>query len=316
MTVCLICLDLDAPDSPELPYHSTCLESLFGTNTAPAIRFGRADVPDVVERSVGKFSISGVQPKAQARLSPDRSELELVDRGGRFIVKPDAQAFPLLPANEHLTMVLAKLVGLPVPPNALIKMSDGSMAYVVRRFDRINGEPRIKRVQEDFCSLAGLRSGDKYNASAEKCAKLLLQFAGETRQASRQLFVQLLFSYLVGNGDLHLKNLSMMEMEDGSYSLSPAYDLVSTWIYGDHELALPIQGKKNKITRRNWLTFAEDHARIPRSDAEGILDDVLEKLSAARPIVERSGLGDETLQSLYVLVIEERVESLRVKRNA
>jgi len=316
MTVCLVCLDPDAAGLPELPYHSACLESLFGTSTAPSIRFGRADIPDVVERSIGKFSISGVQPKAQARLSPDRRELELVDRGGRFIVKPDAQAFPFLPANEHLTMVLAKLVGLPVPPNALIKMSDGSMAYVVRRFDRINGEPPIKRVQEDFCSLAGLRSGDKYNGSAEKCAKLLLQFASESPQALRQLFVQFLFSYIVGNGDLHLKNLSMLEMDDGSYSLSPAYDLVSTWIHIGDALALPVQGKTNKVTRRNWLTFARDHRCIPRTEAEAVLDEVLEKLSGVRPIIERSALADKTLQSSYVTVIEERVESLRVKRDA
>lgn len=314
MSTCLICLDLGAPDLPEQPYHAACLEKLFGTLTAPNVRFGRADVPDVVERSVGKFSISGVQPKAQARLSPDRRELELVEQGGRFIVKPDAQAFPFLPANEHLTMVLAKHVGLPVPPNALITMADGGMAYVVRRFDRINGEPPIKRVQEDFCSLAGLRSGDKYNGSAEKCAKLLFQFAGESGPASRRLFVQLLFSYLVGNGDLHLKNLSMVETDDGSYSLSPAYDLVSTWIYGDHQLALPVQGKKQKVTRRNWLTFAEDHTRIPQEEAESLLDEVLEKLDGVGPIIERSRLTDETLQSKYAAVIKERVGSLRIKR--
>ena len=314
MSTCLVCLGPDAPEAPEQPYHSACVESLFGTQTVPKIRFGRTNVPEVVERSVDKFSISGVQPKAQAQLSADRSELELVDRGGRFIVKPESPRFTFLPANEHLTMVLGKLVGLPVPPNALIRLADGSMAYVVRRFDRVNGDPPIKRAQEDFCSLAGLPSGDKYESSAEKCAKLLFQFGGDVQQAARQLFVQLLFSYLVGNGDLHLKNLSMIEDANGMYSLSPAYDLVSTWIYDIRELALPVQGKKDKVTRRNWLSFAETHARIPRSDAESMLDDVLERLREVRPIVERSGLADETLRSKYEAVLLERVESLGQKR--
>lgn len=312
MSVCLVCLELDAPDPPQQPYHTACLRDLFGVDTAPRVLFGRAHVPDIVEKSVGKFSISGVQPKAQARLSPDRSELELVDHGGRFIVKPDAP-FPMLPANEHLTMVLAKHVGLPVPPHALIRLSDESMAYIVRRFDRINGEPPQKRVQEDFCSLAGLRSGDKYNGSAERCAKLLFQFGKDSAQASRHLFIQFLFSYLIGNGDLHLKNLSMLEMTDGSYSLSPAYDLVSTWIYGDHELALPVQGKKAKITRRNWLTFAEEHTRIPRIEAETMLNGVLRNLEGVHTIIARSGLANDNLQSKYLSVIADRIAELSPK---
>ncbi|MRG95953.1 HipA domain-containing protein [Polyangium spumosum] len=315
MSTCLACLGPDAPEPPAEPYHPACLEALFGTPSAPRISFGRADVPDVVERSIGKFSISGVQPKAQARLSEDRGALELADAGGRYIVKPDVQAYPFLPANEHLTMALARRVGLPVPPNALVRLADDSMAYIVRRFDRINGEPPRKRIQEDFCSLAGLRSGDKYESSAEKCAKLVLRFTQDTAAGMRTLFVQMLFSYLVGNGDLHLKNLSIVEEDDGSFALSPAYDLVSTWIYGDHDLALPIQGKKNKVTRRNWLTFAELHAHIPRPEATTLLDGVLAQLTHARSVVASSALTDETLRFRYLAVLDERVASLAPGRS-
>lgn len=314
MSVCLICLEDGAPDSPESPYHPPCLEDLFGVSQLPRVSFGSAAVPAKVTNAVGKFSISGVQPKAQTQLTQDLGALEIVPQGGRYLLKPDVLAYPCLPANEHVTMAIAKRCGLIVPAHGLIQLADSSLAYVVRRFDRTDDrtddDPTNKRVQEDFCSLAGLRSGDKYQGSAELCAKLLRQYTADPEESARRLFLQLCFSYWVGNGDLHLKNLSLIEREDGLYTLSPAYDLISTWIYGDRELALPVRGKKRSVTRRNWLEFAEQHASIPRAEAQVILDRMLSFREVAVALVGRSAIADPALRQRFQELLAERTQAL------
>jgi serine/threonine-protein kinase HipA len=243
-------------------------------------------------------------------VSADGCALELVAQGGRYLIKPDVQTYPCLPANEHLSMALAKHAGLLVPPHGLVRLTDGSLAYVVRRFDRTGDNPPEKRRQEDFCSLAGLRSGDKYRGSAELCAKLVRRYAIDAERSARRLFQQILFSYWIGNGDLHLKNLSLVEDERGQYTLSPAYDLVCTAIYGDRELALPVRGKKRNVTRRNWLDFAETHAGIPRAEAESLLEELLGRCSAALALVDRSAIHDARLKERYADWLAERAQAL------
>lgn len=310
MTACLVCLDEVAPDPPEASYHPACLEALFDAPRLPRVAFDRAAIPAVVEKAIGKFSLSGVQPKAQAQLSADGTALELCAQGGRYLLKPEVPAIACLPANEHLTMALAQRCGVAVPPHGLIRLADGSLAYLVRRFDRLDDDPVRKRGQEDFCSLAGLRSADKYQGSMERCLKLVRRHAADPDESARRLFLQIIFSYWVGNGDLHLKNLSLTERDDGHYTLSPAYDLVSTYLYGDLELALPVRGKRRKVTRRNWLELAERDAGIPRPDAQAILDGLLAHLGEALALVERSSISAPALRHGYADLLVERARML------
>jgi serine/threonine-protein kinase HipA len=310
VSTCLVCLEDGAPDSPEAPYHPPCLEDLFGVPRLPRVSFDGAAIPAKVAHAVGKFSISGVQPKAQTQLTQDRAALEIVPQGGRYLLKPDVLAYPCLPANEHVTMALAKRCGLLVPAHGLIKLTDSSLAYVVRRFDRTDDNPANKLVQEDFCSLAALRSGDKYEGSAELCGRLVRQHVADPEASARRLFLQLCFSYWVGNGDLHLKNLSLIERDDRLYTLSPAYDLISTWIYGGRELALPVSGKKRTVTRSNWLEFAERHAGIPHAEAQAILDGMLSRREAAVALIERSAIADPALRQRFQELLAERAQAL------
>ena len=312
MTACLVCLDEGAPDPPETAYHPACLQDLFGTAQLPRVAFDRLAIPATAERAAGKFSLSGVQPKAQAQLSADGASLELVAQGGRYLLKPDVPAYACLPANEHLTMALARRCGLVVPPHGLVRLADGSLAYLVRRFDRLDDDPVRKRGQEDFCSLAGLRSGDKYHGSLELCLTLVRRHAADPGESARRLFLQACFSYWVGNGDLHLKNLSLVGRDDGRYTLSPAYDLVSTRLYGDLDLALPVRGKQRNVTRRNWIEVAERHAAIPRAEAQVLLDDLLTHGIIAIGLIERSALTDPALRQRYRDLLEERARALGV----
>lgn len=310
MSACWICLDPGAPDPPLAPYHERCLERLLQVPHVPRIDLDRTTLPEGAERAAGKFSISGMQPKALVHLSADRTALEIVARAGTHILKPQNNRFPWVPENEHLSMALGRIVGLIIPDNGLFLLSDGSVAYVIRRFDRTPDEPPRKRRQEDFCQLSQRRGEDKDKSSAEECAKLVHRHASPPDIGARQLFRQMLLSYWIGNGDLHLKNLSLVEADDGTMQLSPAYDLLSTGFYNQHELSLPVGGKKTKVTRRNWLEYAELHCKIPRPEAERILAEMLAHRDAALALVERSVLPEPVNKEKYQELLQERWRAL------
>jgi serine/threonine-protein kinase HipA len=262
----------------------------------------------VVEGMVGRISISGVQKKVALSLSSDRTALTVSVEGAQYILKPDTDPYPELPANEHLTMRLADLVGIEVPPCGLVPLADGSWAYIVRRFDRpIEGG---KLLQEDFCQLAELPPGDKYRGSAELCVRLLRRYASEPLVAIDQLYRLLLFTWWTGNGDMHLKNFSLLRTSDGVYRLTPAYDLVCTALYPrlDDELALPVQGKKKNLTRRTWLDFAR-HARLPETAARKRVRAIRAALPEAVQLVDRSWLP-ESHKAIYRRRLERTARQL------
>jgi serine/threonine-protein kinase HipA len=191
---CWICLDAIADGGA---YHAPCLQRLFGQDFAPRI----ADDRDALQRagvemvSLGRGSISGVQPKVLVKLSPDGMRLLVVGRGGRFILKPQTASFEALPENEHVTMRLAEVRGIGVPACGLIGLGDGSRAYIVRRFDRGEGEPPPKYRQEDLCALAELPSEKKYDGSAELCVRLVRKYASDPAAEVRRLYRQFVFAF-------------------------------------------------------------------------------------------------------------------------
>lgn len=267
MTACGICL---LPS--DTPYHPACLRALFGADAAPALPFGREDLLDLGHRTIGHASISGAQPKVSVNYRPPPSCAIVPatrESPGRFILKPQSPHFAALPENEHLTMCLARAAGIPTAECGLFSLKDDSAAYIVRRFDRTDAG---KLYQEDFCQLAGKPTEQKYEGSAELCARLVKHFlpAPQRAQALAGLFQQFAFAYLCGNGDLHLKNLSVLKGE-GGYRLSPAYDLVSTELVlpGD-QMALPLRGKRAGLTRRTFLQFAA-YCDLPQEQADAIL---------------------------------------------
>ena len=254
MTPCLICLDSVAGNGE---YHPACLEHLFGTTTLPALDFELADLYALAAQMAGKMSISGVQEKVSLRLSHDKSKLEVAATEGRFILKPEPARFSALPQNEHLSMRLASLVGIETPPFGLIRLKDGSLSYLVKRFDRLDGG--IKLQLEDFCQLGEKRLREKYDGSAELCVRLLRKYATEPLLEISKLYRLMLFGWWISNGDMHLKNFSLLTLPDAIRRLSPAYDLVCTRLVlpTDDSLALPIGGRNKNLTKRHWLEFGE-----------------------------------------------------------
>jgi serine/threonine-protein kinase HipA len=306
MSVCLICLGTSPPDARESPYHLACLQRLFGTTMLPRIDLDLQHLPARIAPELGKMSISGMQRKALMRLSKDRSALLVASKRSRFILKPQLETYAHVPENEHVSMRIAELAGVRVPRLGLFHLADGSLAYVVKRYDRT---ARRKRHQIDFCQLAGRPAHERLKGSAEECAGIVARSAAEPEAELRRLFRLLLVGYWIGNGDMHMKNLSLLRGEDGGYRLAPAYDLVSTWIYGDTSLALPVGGKTRDLRRRLWLDFAEQHARIPRAEAEAILDGVLALTKGALALLDRSPLP-AALRKDYAVLLRKRSRAL------
>lgn len=226
-----------------------------------------------------KMSIQGVQPKLSAVLRPKEGRFEIVDRGGRFILKPNPPPFEEVPANEALTMTLAKIAGLEVPLHGLVPASDGSWVYCVRRFDRTGGNQRLH--QEDFAQLTGAMRDTKYNSSLEQIAKVVETHCTFPAIEKAKLARLLLFCFLTGNEDMHLKNFSLVARK-GVVCLSPAYDLLNTTLVlgnASEESALPLRGKKRKLTRIDWVDyFCRERLGLPTA----ILDPMLGSLDASR----------------------------------
>ena len=297
MSACLACLEPVGASR----YHARCLTALFGTSTLPAIDLDLAKLHTAALAMVGRTSLSGVQRKISLGLTGDRKPtLQVEVARARFILKPQAGTFPSLPENEHATMRIASAFGIEVPACALIELNDGSLAYIVRRFDRPDAGAKLR--QEDFCQLAQLPPKDKYESSAERCVKLVRRHATEPGIEVLKLYRLLLFSWWVGNGDMHLKNFSLLTGPDGIHRLAPAYDLLCTrLVIPKDSLALTVGGKKDGLTRRTWMELAA-YAGVPPRAAETELARLASTLDEAIGIVERSLLPKEMAERLATLL--------------
>lgn len=220
---------------------------LFGTVKVSAqldFAYSSDEAAEQVIANMKNVSISGVQDKLSAVVDKERVRLTHAGEQGRYIIKPapsrkDIRYVSNLPANECLTMHIASEVyKIETAENGLITFSNGEKAYITKRFDVL--EDGSKLPQEDFASLTSKTSetdGDnfKYSGSYEDIAKTMDIFVAANRIDKEKLFKLVLFNYLYGNGDAHLKNFSVLQTAEGDYSLSPAYDLINTALHGDEE---------------------------------------------------------------------------------
>jgi serine/threonine-protein kinase HipA len=264
-----------------------------------------------------KMSIQGVQPKLSVTLSVKLGQFEIVDRGGRYIIKPQHEHFPELPENEAATIHMAALAGIEVPAHGLIRCQDGSLSYFIRRFDR-TGRGR-KLATEDFAQLSGLDRETKYRSSMERVVEVIERYCTFPVIEKVQLLKRCLFNYLVGNEDMHLKNFSLIT-RDNKVELAPAYDFLSTTVAylaigkkaaDIEETALTIRGRK-KLSRALWLDyFAKERLQLN----ERIISDVLNELSATLPkwrkLLDICFLTDNQKQ-LYHDLLAQRCQLLSI----
>ena len=187
-------------------------------------------------RRAGWMSIQGVQPKLSAVLTLAHSTFDIAESGGRYIIKPQMFEYPEVPENEDLTMKLAAAAGLEAPFHGLIHSKDGSLSYVIRRFDRTGRADKVPL--EDFAQLLGCDRETKYSSSMEQVASILDRFCTFPALEKLKLFKLTLFNYLTGNEDAHLKNFSLIRRND-KVEMSPAYDLLNSTIVIDSGRSWP-----------------------------------------------------------------------------
>jgi serine/threonine-protein kinase HipA len=259
-----------------------------------------------------KMSIQGVQPKLSVRLNRREGRFEIVDRGGEYILKPAHPQYPQLPENEALTMSLADIAGIEVPVHGLIRCVDGTFSYFIRRFDRLPKGGKV--ATEDFCQLSGLDRERKYASSLERVADIFSRCTFPLAERARFLHL-CLFCFVIGNEDMHLKNFSLIR-RNGKIALSPAYDLLNTTLaWRDigrrpeeiEEVALPLAGRKRRLSRRLWLEdFARGRLELPEKTIAKILRQLAESLPAWEARIARSFLSPSR-QELYREIARERL---------
>jgi serine/threonine-protein kinase HipA len=288
MKACLTCL---RPVTTGASHHPRCARRLFGTDLAPSLDLRESEVQTLALATIGRSSLAGVQPKISIGLHSERRTLRIETTGGRFILKPPAREFEALPENEHLTMELARRFGLQVPSTTLVELRDGSLAYLIERYDRPVEGGKLR--QEDFCQLLLLPPTAKYEGTALDCARVIREYSAEPVADLYRLFEAFVFAYWVGNGDMHLKNLALAADHEGRHLLSPTYDQVNTAIYPglDASLGLPLSPHDRHVDRAAWLGFA-DALAIPRRAADRVLGRPTAMLTAALDLVSRSYLPD------------------------
>ncbi len=247
------CLCCEQPIEEEGRCHAKCLKALWGKAVTPIIPFAAKDLPEKITTSTDHMSISGVQAKALVRLSKDSSEIEFAPTGSTHILKPEPNEYPGLPAMENVCMIMAETLGMDVPPHGLFPMSDGRLCYIVKRFDRAEDGGKIQN--ETMFQLLG--AADKYKGSLESVGKAIRAHVENVGLDTIDFFERVLLSFLIGNGDMHLKNWALL-IHGKKPSLTPCYDFVASRGYfkKESDSALMINAKNNKLKRSDFESLA------------------------------------------------------------
>ncbi|MFP8489546.1 HipA domain-containing protein [Gracilimonas sp. Q87] len=262
------------------------------------------------QKRMTKMSIAGVQPKLSAQLSIKDSTFKIVDRHGSFILKPPLPNYDQVPENEDLTMRMAKLAGIEVPLHGLTYAKDESLLYLIKRFDRKGRSGKIH--VEDFAQVAGMSRDTKYNYSIEKIVLLIDKYCSFPMVEKMKLFKRILFSWLTGNEDMHLKNFSLVH-RDQKIELSPAYDLLNTSIIlfsPTEEMALPLKDKKTNFTGSVFFEYlGMEIMGLNKKVLSNIEEEVRTALPEWEKLIEISFLNDYKKEA-YIQIINERIKVL------
>lgn len=309
MCKCLYCYK--ELEEGQKDFHPGCARKFFGTSDAPLLEYRREELDALAAQVIqAQTSLTGVQPKLSLNLHKHEgsNRLTIVGLWGDFIFKPQTDAYPELPENEDLTMHMAEAARIKVVPHSLIHLADGSLGYITRRIDRTKKGEKID--MEDMCQLTLHPTEYKYKSSCEQIAKAIAAYSSTPRLDLVNFMQVLLFSFVTGNNDMHLKNFSLYRPK-ALYQLSPAYDLLNVAIANPkdkEEMALSINGKKAQIKLADFLK-ASDTMGIEQRVTLGLINGLRDAMPAWIDLINNSFLSDEMKQS-YLDLISRRMDVL------
>lgn len=310
---CLYCYN-DLTDGTD--YHEKCSLEFYGTKIPPRMDYSLNDMnklaKDVIERSI---AVPGVQPKLSLTLVDQTLDQGTVSRltvvgalGGNYIFKPPSLHYPNMPENEHITMRIAAGFGIPVVMSSLIRLASGELGYITKRIDRTLDGEKIHML--DMFQI--LDAVDKYRSSVEKVGKAIGEYSTNTQLDKLYFFELLLFSFVTGNSDMHLKNFSMILSSNG-WALAPAYDLLNVKLANpadDEEMALTLAGKKKKISRLHFDELA-DRLGLTKIQRDRAYKRTMNNNGLAIEWLERSFLPDAA-KIEYLSILTARYSRLEI----
>lgn len=282
MGKCLFCYQ--ELEEGQKDFHPACAKKFFGKVEVPILPYSRSNINDLAREAVlSRTTVTGVQSKLSMDVNkggkdePDR--LTIVGLWGRYILKPKSEDFPWLPEVEDLTMHLASIAKIKVVPHTLIRFSDGELTYLTKRIDRDNHGTKL--LMEDMCQISERLTADKYKSSYENIAKMIRKFSSAPMLDLVNFWEVVMFSWITGNSDMHLKNFSLISKEAGNYVLSQAYDLINVHLVfpeDTEELALTLDGRKKKIGRNNFVRAMESTGLESK-----VIENIINKFMNAAP---------------------------------
>ncbi|MFN8673523.1 MAG: HipA domain-containing protein [Candidatus Sericytochromatia bacterium] len=302
MNKCLYCYEnLEIND-----FHENCSKKFFGKKNPPELPYTLKDMILLADKVIkSQSSVTGVQAKLSLNIEkinkkniPDR--FTIVGLWGEYILKPPTKQYKNLPELEDLTIKLAEISKLKTVKHSLIRLKDGNLAYITKRMDR-NKNNKIHL--EDMCQLSDKLTENKYIGSYEQIAKIIQKYSLNPFLDTLNFFELIFFCFLTGNSDMHLKNFSLIK-EGQNYILSPAYDLVPSSlivIEDKEELALTLNSKKRKITKKDFIIFAKN-IKIDDKSINNIFDKFIKLIPKYKDIIEKSFISDEYKLSYFKLI--------------
>ena len=320
LTSCLCCGKPLADTKSQAGWHDRCIKKFFGTSSMPYIDISEEVLDRLAQDSTDRgLTVPGVQKKLSLHLTEGREpRLTLVNYPTGYILKPQTEEYPALPEMEYLVMRMAQATKISTVPFALVKSAQNTFAYITKRIDRVRSKGSVSMLaMEDFCQLDGRLTEDKYRGSYERCGKLVTGYSAASGADLADLFLRVVFSFAVGNSDMHLKNFSLIEGKEssGEFTLSAAYDMLSANVVlpsDKEQLALTLNGKKQNIRRKDFLIFAETIG-LPTVSAERLIQRVVAMREEYLSMCEASYLPEDMKQKLMQL-IGERMAVLEKRR--
>jgi serine/threonine-protein kinase HipA len=309
MRRCLFCYEPLGEDKSE--FHPACSRKIFGTPNPPELPYSEDQMLQLAEKVVkSQTTVTGVQPKLSLHLEQlakkdEPQRFTIVGLWGGYILKPPTMQYKFLPELEDLTMHLAEISGIDVVPHSLIRLKSGKLSYITRRIDRI-GDTKIH--MEDMCQLTERLTEHKYNGSHEQIGKAIIKYSTNPGLDIINFFEQIVFSFLTGNADMHLKNFSLYDRPGMGYVLSPAYDMVASSLVveeDEEDLALTLNGKKKKLRKKDFLE-AMNRFNLDTKAIENIFNKFLNTVNAWHDFLDISFLPED-MKMAYHELIKERI---------
>ena len=292
-------------------FHPNCARKFFGTADAPLLEYRREDLDALAAQVIqAQTSLTGVQPKLSLNLYKHEgsNRLTIVGLWGDFIFKPQTDTYPELPENEDLTMHMAEVARIKVVPHSLIRLADSTLGYITHRIDRTKKGEKID--MEDLCQLTLHPTEYKYKSSYEQIAKTIVAYSSMPKLDLVNFMQVLLFSFITGNNDMHLKNFSLYRPKR-LYQLTPAYDLLNIAIVNPkdkEELALTLNGKKSRLKLSDFLK-ASATMGIEKNVTMQLIASMKNALPAWAELINNSFLSKD-MKEAYLELIDKRIKAL------